>query len=938
MTAIAPIEARQINNNLYVGYSDLTTIQKAVNAAKTTGEVYEVIIPLNYMGSDTVAGVTGGTTSVYITDQRTAQPQWYAWNGTNYVPIDITFYSNVICEETLTATHLSGGDISVTTNYSGVGTTAPPWGGKITWNISGGAGEVDFINGHLAWDGGFYWYNRPADSVMDSTTPPLMMLQGSNGDLDVTGNVISKGSILAPYPPAGVPVSTGSAWAASMNPANFALLTGANFLGPISAPTIGANDAHFGTCEVDGSPVLTEANSGGLFVQPPPGVVISTGTGWDTPIDPADLPRLSTQNTFALTQVSQKQFRAYGFAPLDITQPHITIGTSNTGVNPLITLVNASAPTGQKVWTIGAGTNEIHFAAESDTGADYYWMQAFRTGTNVTGVTITPPLTVVGNIGTNADLYVAGQSHLTNGHLVIWDRGGATYDRSQPNINTAAPDLFINPGPNGKTYLNLDNGNGLFIGGTGGVVVSIDTGGNTIFKGNVIGNSFYCGPVNADGTYQAQFASSGGTTAAVVSRNTTTTAKLGILQLTGYSSDYSHASTYLNCYQDPTSGVTANFQDCQNVIINGYFDVEGNVAFGHKKLLLGERAAMLASNPTVPNINSDGNSLIINGTTSGYVYFNWDPGSASQVTFGDGAGHAVAWVDKTGTFAAAHYTSGTMDLSSDGSSTYFKTGSNLLITGSGNAVFENVGIFLQNAGGANVTQIAPNGNATFGGGVTIGGGLTYICATNNLTIQADGATSFIDGGCGYRLYLNYFSGGSGVVHVAGTFEVAGSKTFTVAHPLDDSKDLIHACLEGPENGVFYRGEVTTKMGQAMVELPDYFEALTFPEDRSVLLTQIDDGEELAALAASPVVKGKFRIRSNVRTVRVAWEVKAVRKVGVERLKVTADKFKHPKETVDEQRKRATERTGKTQDGELRAEASGAQSAATSKSRAAHRVH
>jgi len=32
------------------------------------------------------------------------------------------------------------------------------------------------------------------------------------------------------------------------------------------------------------------------------------------------------------------------------------------------------------------------------------------------------------------------------------------------------------------------------------------------------------------------------------------------------------------------------------------------------------------------------------------------------------------------------------------------------------------------------------------------------------------------------------------------------KTFIINHPLDDSKYLVHACLEGPEAGIYYRGD------------------------------------------------------------------------------------------------------------------------------------
>jgi hypothetical protein len=185
-----------------------------------------------------------------------------------------------------------------------------------------------------------------------------------------------------------------------------------------------------------------------------------------------------------------------------------------------------------------------------------------------------------------------------------------------------------------------------------------------------------------------------------------------------------------------------------------------------------------------------------------------------------------------------------------------------------------------------------------------------------LTLSDDGGSSYIDGGH-ERLLLNFNNapatavvqiGGSFVIldstlsavttsidnagnaHFNGTLSAGGAKTFAVPHPTDEGKNLVHACLEGPENGVFYRGEVTTANGMAEVTLPDYFDALTFTDDRSILLTQVFEGDlqEFALLAATRVVGGKFRIRATVPRATVAWEVKAVRRIGVDRLNVVSD--------------------------------------------------
>ena len=53
-----------------------------------------------------------------------------------------------------------------------------------------------------------------------------------------------------------------------------------------------------------------------------------------------------------------------------------------------------------------------------------------------------------------------------------------------------------------------------------------------------------------------------------------------------------------------------------------------------------------------------------------------------------------------------------------------------------------------------------------------------------------------------------------------------SKTFIINHPNADDKYLVHGCLEGPENGVYYRGEgKITNDHSTEIFLPDYVDSL-----------------------------------------------------------------------------------------------------------------
>ncbi len=85
-------------------------------------------------------------------------------------------------------------------------------------------------------------------------------------------------------------------------------------------------------------------------------------------------------------------------------------------------------------------------------------------------------------------------------------------------------------------------------------------------------------------------------------------------------------------------------------------------------------------------------------------------------------------------------------------------------------------------------------------------------------------------------YAGYFFG---PVHVTGALS-KGSGTFLIDHPLDpENKLLSHSFVESPEDLLIYRGKVRLDAsGQATVELPDYFPALTEESGATVHLTSV----------------------------------------------------------------------------------------------------
>jgi hypothetical protein len=66
-----------------------------------------------------------------------------------------------------------------------------------------------------------------------------------------------------------------------------------------------------------------------------------------------------------------------------------------------------------------------------------------------------------------------------------------------------------------------------------------------------------------------------------------------------------------------------------------------------------------------------------------------------------------------------------------------------------------------------------------------------------------------------------------------------SKTFIIQHPQYEDKYLVHACLEGPEAGVFYRGRgIITNNKNITINLPSYVDKIA--TDFTINITSIDN--------------------------------------------------------------------------------------------------
>ena len=63
--------------------------------------------------------------------------------------------------------------------------------------------------------------------------------------------------------------------------------------------------------------------------------------------------------------------------------------------------------------------------------------------------------------------------------------------------------------------------------------------------------------------------------------------------------------------------------------------------------------------------------------------------------------------------------------------------------------------------------------------------------------------------------------------------MAKVKNFVIPHPTKEGKNLVYACLEGPENGVYVRGRLRNS---TRIELPDYWRDFVSTESITVSIT------------------------------------------------------------------------------------------------------
>jgi hypothetical protein len=221
----------------------------------------------------------------------------------------------------------------------------------------------------------------------------------------------------------------------------------------------------------------------------------------------------------------------------------------------------------------------------------------------------------------------------------------------------------------------------------------------------------------------------------------------------------------------------------------------------------------------------------------------------------------------------------TWTLPYSGSTSYNGNAFMVINSGTGSAMYgvaqttDGVSGYTYSSTAAGVRGFAGSGDGVKGetnGGGSVAGvrGRSNGAAGNGVIGEANnGSSAYGVWGISSTGWAGYFNG---KVHVVGNLAVTGSKNFMIDHPLDPAnKYLYHAAVESPDMMNIYNGNVTTDAnGEAIVTLPDYFEALN--RDFRYQLTVV--GQFAQVIVAKEIEGNHFTIKTDKPNVQVSWQV------------------------------------------------------------------
>jgi hypothetical protein len=585
-TTIAPIRVPQINGFYYVGETSFPTIQKAVTAAVADNNGV-VIIPWDYAGSDTVAGVTGGANTVCIKDERDLATQIYFWNGTAYAP------ANFI--------QLGGGYFGGGVGVSG--SASSPAADTVLIETFGGAAYLSACGADPSTNGEL----DLRVCASDGSNPVTVLRLKGNGsglflsDLLIDGSVTGSGGIAA------LGVGTPAASILLLDTYGGAgALTGC---GPNPATN---GEIFLRVCASDGSNAIdvldVKGNGSAAFIGKlgvggdltVAGALISTALAAPPPPQGCAILEFSASGTngngsmnLILNSVNGKGLGGFNLQmyPAD-------------GVTPMHTFIRAEAEPDTGIPTI-IFPEDVHIVGNVEITGDLQAATCEVGGSPVVtfahfppnGPTPYPPAGVGVSTGsawaasidpaTLPRLNVANTFTAVNSFAEVIVNVGMNVIGSTPDFLpnsfrsgtfagvTYLDALGINAANPGTMFLRIANGDGSgFIQAakfdTSGMelILALSVAGSVTSPAAAQFGSIGVGATIGTGK-QVELDALDANTARLISMGSTTAAA-GAFSIVGYSSDFSIAATYLGCYYDATGS---------HVVVNAEFTVNGTKNF-----------------------------------------------------------------------------------------------------------------------------------------------------------------------------------------------------------------------------------------------------------------------------------------------------------------------------------------------------------------------
>ena len=313
-------------------------------------------------------------------------------------------------------------------------------------------------------------------------------------------------------------------------------------------------------------------------------------------------------------------------------------------------------------------------------------------------------------------------------------------------------------------------------------------------------------------------------------------------------------------------------------IDNSFFGVSAGAAntTGGSNAFFGRSAGQAN---TIGNFNSFFGRDAGFANTEGHVntYFGYSAGSSNTIGSGNSFFGASAGFNVVAACCNSFFGNSAGANTTTGFNSFFGSGAGVANTTGTNNTFIGFQTGMANTVGNNNTIVGTGANLS----------------TNNLSFAtAIGAGAFVN--ASDTIMLGRITG-SDTVRIPGSLVVTGTVSkgggsFKIDHPLDpENKTLSHSFVESPDMMNIYNGNaVLDRRGEAVVTLPDYFQALN--RDFRYQLTCI--GGFAPVYIAREIRGNSFKIAGGKPGMKVSWQVTGVRQdayANAHRIPVEQDK-------------------------------------------------